>query len=93
MRKESPKAQIIGGKATYVIANALRSRRATVPPRIPVRAQEPHCVNGSHHRHYSNQSPHSRRSLFNFVGSMRAQQSPAERVAEIQAALRFLNAE
>ena len=28
-----------------------------------------------------------------FVGSMRAQQSPAERVAEIQAALRFLNAE
>ena len=28
-----------------------------------------------------------------FVGSMRAQQSPAEGVAEIQAALRFLNAE
>jgi hypothetical protein len=28
-----------------------------------------------------------------FVRSMRAQQSPAERVAEIQAALRFLNAE
>jgi hypothetical protein len=27
MRKESPKAQIIGGKAAYFSANALRSRR------------------------------------------------------------------
>jgi hypothetical protein len=27
MRKESPKAQIIGGKAAYVSANALRSHR------------------------------------------------------------------
>jgi hypothetical protein len=93
MRKESPKAQIIGGKA------ACGCQRVEESPRRPF-----HLVFLFVHKKCIALTVPTiviiRTNLLTagvlcltFVGSMRAQQSPAERVAEIQAALRFLNAE